>query len=125
MTTEMVRLCQNLTHGPTCHQQQIPDLIILWNSENAAVEALKHFVPAYPFNAEDKIVNNFVSKYLEQLGDSNVAARRGSALAIGVLPLKFLATRWKALLDGEMEGEKERRLWWWCVGAAASVGLQW
>lgn len=66
--------------------------------QNAAVEALKHFVPAYLLNAEDKIVNDFVSKYLEQLRDSNVAARRGSALAIGVLPLKFLATRWNVVL---------------------------
>ncbi|KAG5538591.1 hypothetical protein RHGRI_019238 [Rhododendron griersonianum] len=66
--------------------------------QNAAVEALKHFLPAYLLNAEDKIVNDFVSKYLEQLRDSNVAARRGSALAIGVLPLKFLATRWNVVL---------------------------
>ncbi|KAH7863931.1 hypothetical protein Vadar_023696 [Vaccinium darrowii] len=66
--------------------------------QNAAVEALKHFVPAYLVNAEDKIVNDFVSKYLEQLRDSNVAARRGSALAISVLPLKFLAKRWKVVL---------------------------
>lgn len=74
------------------------NLVIFCDVQNAAVEALKHFVPAYLLNAEDKTINDFVSKYLEQLRDSNVAARRGSALAIGVLPLKFLATRWKVVL---------------------------
>lgn len=76
----------------------ILNLVVLCDVQNAAVEALKHFVPAYLVNAEDKIVNDFVSKYLEQLRDSNVAARRGSALAISVLPLKFLAKRWKVVL---------------------------
>ncbi|KAG5545284.1 hypothetical protein RHGRI_017671 [Rhododendron griersonianum] len=100
--------------------------------QNAAVEALKHFVPAYLLNSEDKIVNNFVSKYLEQLGDSHVVVRRGSALAIGVLPSKFLATRWKAFLAtrwkaflatrwkaiGEMEGREREEI---VVGAPVVV----
>ena len=38
------------------------------------------------------------SKYLERLTDPNAAARRGSALAIGVLPYEFLAKRWRVIL---------------------------
>ncbi|PSS24147.1 Tubulin-folding cofactor D like [Actinidia chinensis var. chinensis] len=66
--------------------------------QNAAVEALKCFVPAYLVNTDDKSVDDFLSKYLEQLRDPNVAARRGSALAIRILPLKFLAKRWNVVL---------------------------
>ncbi|GFY94224.1 ARM repeat superfamily protein [Actinidia rufa] len=66
--------------------------------QNAAVEALKCFVPAYLVNTGDKSVDDFLSKYLEQLRDPNVAARRGSALAISILPLKFLAKRWNVVL---------------------------
>ena len=66
--------------------------------QNAAVEALKCFVPAYLVNTDDKRVDDFLSKYLEQLRDPNVAARRGSALAIRILPLKFLAKRWNVVL---------------------------
>ncbi|KAL6981770.1 hypothetical protein U1Q18_023391 [Sarracenia purpurea var. burkii] len=66
--------------------------------QNAAVKALKHFCPAYLANVDDKSVNDFISKYLEQLSDPNVAARRGSALAISVLPFKFLAKRWTLVL---------------------------
>lgn len=32
------------------------------------------------------------------LADPNVAVRRGSALAIGVLPYKFLTSRWRNVL---------------------------
>lgn len=39
-----------------------------------------------------------MSKYLEQLVDPNVAARRGSALALGVLPINLLVKDWKVLL---------------------------
>ncbi|GFY92637.1 ARM repeat superfamily protein [Actinidia rufa] len=35
--------------------------------QNAAVEALKCFVPAYLVNTDDKSVDDFLSKYLEQL----------------------------------------------------------
>lgn len=38
------------------------------------------------------------SKYLEQLKNPNVAVRRGSALAIGVLPYEYLANRWRDVL---------------------------
>ncbi|THG09795.1 hypothetical protein TEA_010571 [Camellia sinensis var. sinensis] len=78
-------LTENLRH-PNSHIQ------------NAAVEALKHFVPAYLVGADDKSVSDIMSKYLEQLTDPNVAARRGSAFAIGVLPFELLAKRWKIVI---------------------------
>ncbi|KAI8023191.1 Tubulin-folding cofactor D [Camellia lanceoleosa] len=59
---------------------------------------LKHFVPAYLVGADDKSVSDIVSRYLEQLTDPNVAARRGSAFAIGVLPFELLAKRWKIVI---------------------------
>ncbi|KAF5184838.1 Tubulin-specific chaperone d [Thalictrum thalictroides] len=63
--------------------------------QSCAVEALKHFVPAYLVSTS---VNDIASKYLKLLDDPNVSARRGSALAIGVLPFEFLAKRWKVLV---------------------------
>ncbi|KAI7993876.1 Tubulin-folding cofactor D [Camellia lanceoleosa] len=78
-------LTENLRH-PNSHIQ------------NAAVEALKHFVPAYLVGADDKSVSDIMSRYLEQLTDPNVAARRGSAFAIGVLPFELLAKRWKIVI---------------------------
>ncbi|KAL0339271.1 UNVERIFIED_CONTAM: Tubulin-folding cofactor D [Sesamum angustifolium] len=78
-------LNENLKH-PNCHIQ------------NAAVEALRHYVPAYLLSTENKGATDIVSRYLEQLTDPNVAARRGSALALGVLPFEFLAKEWKSLL---------------------------
>lgn len=47
---------------------------------------------------ENKGVNDIMSRYIEQLTDSNVAARRGSALALGILPLEFLARGWKSVI---------------------------
>ncbi|KAL6573688.1 hypothetical protein OROHE_002147 [Orobanche hederae] len=75
----LATVCENLRHP----NSQI---------QGAAVKALKHFVRAYLVNAD------ITSKFLEDLTDPNVAVRRGSALAIGVLPGKFLATRWKDVL---------------------------
>ncbi|CBI38891.3 unnamed protein product, partial [Vitis vinifera] len=66
--------------------------------QNAAVQALKYFVPAYLIKGDNENLNNMTSKYLEQLTDPNAAARRGSALAIGVLPYEFLAKRWRVIL---------------------------
>ncbi|XP_059651568.1 tubulin-folding cofactor D [Cornus florida] len=68
------------------------------NIQNAAVKALKQFVSAYLVSTNDKGAKDITSKYLEQLTDSNVAARRGSAVALGVLPFEFLAKRWKDVL---------------------------
>ncbi|PRQ56920.1 putative tubulin-specific chaperone D, tubulin-folding cofactor D [Rosa chinensis] len=65
--------------------------------QDAAVKALKHFVQAYLI-AADVGGASITSKYLELLTDPNVAVRRGSALAIGVLPCKLLANRWKDVL---------------------------
>ncbi|PIN05322.1 Beta-tubulin folding cofactor D [Handroanthus impetiginosus] len=66
--------------------------------QNAAVEALKHYIPAYLASTENKGANDIVSRYLGQLTDLNVAARRGSALALGVLPFEFLVKDWKSIL---------------------------
>nr|XP_009782677.1 PREDICTED: tubulin-folding cofactor D isoform X2 [Nicotiana sylvestris] len=66
--------------------------------QGAAVAALKRFFPAYLVASESKGINTITSGYLEQLTDPNVAARRGSSLALGVLPYKFLAKGWKDIL---------------------------
>lgn len=68
------------------------------NIQNVAVEALKQFIPSYFVKTDDKAVDTVISKYLDLLRDPNVAARRGSALAIGVLPFDFLARGWKVVL---------------------------
>lgn len=67
--------------------------------QSAAVEALKCFTHAYLMGMEDKSINEMLSKYLQQLSDANVAARRGSSLALGVLPIDFLAKQWKTVLS--------------------------
>ncbi|KAF6174696.1 hypothetical protein GIB67_008751 [Kingdonia uniflora] len=66
--------------------------------QSSAVEALKHFVPAYFIDTDDGGALDITSKYLKLLDDPNVASRRGSALAVGVLPYKFLAKRWKVVI---------------------------
>ncbi|XP_075094332.1 tubulin-folding cofactor D isoform X4 [Nicotiana tabacum] len=66
--------------------------------QGAAVAALKSFFPAYLVASESKGINTITSRYLEQLTDPNVAARRGSSLALGVLPYKYLAKGWKDIL---------------------------
>ncbi|PWA61400.1 ARM repeat superfamily protein [Artemisia annua] len=67
--------------------------------QNAANQAFKHFVPTYFAKIDEKGSYDITLKYLEQLTDANVAVRRGSALAIGVLPFEFIATRWKMVLE--------------------------
>lgn len=67
--------------------------------QNAANQGFKHFVPTYFAKTDDKGTNDITLKYLEQLTDANVAVRRGSALAIGVLPFELLVTRWKMVLQ--------------------------
>nr|XP_027106476.1 tubulin-folding cofactor D-like [Coffea arabica] len=66
--------------------------------QHAAVEALKRFVCAYLVGLGNKSIYDILPKYLEQLNDANVAARRGSALALGVLPSDILASQWKVVL---------------------------
>ncbi|GKV12903.1 hypothetical protein SLEP1_g23988 [Rubroshorea leprosula] len=60
----------------------------------AAVKAVKNFVQAY-LNAANASSSSITSKYLELLSDPNVAVRRGSAMALGVLPYEFLANQWR------------------------------
>ncbi|CAN4125852.1 unnamed protein product [Withania somnifera] len=82
--------------------------------QGAAVAALKSFFPAYFVSLETKVFKAITSRYLEQLTDPNVAARRGSALALGVLPFKFLSEGWKGILHKlcaacEIEDNPEER----------------
>uniref|UniRef100_A0A2N9FXF6 Tubulin-folding cofactor D C-terminal domain-containing protein n=1 Tax=Fagus sylvatica TaxID=28930 RepID=A0A2N9FXF6_FAGSY len=66
--------------------------------QNAAVNALKHFVEAYLVAADTGGTGDITSKYLQMLTDPNVAIRRGSAVALGVLPYEFLVNRWRDVL---------------------------
>jgi hypothetical protein len=66
--------------------------------QNAAINALKHFFQAYMVAAETGGTGDIMSKYLQMLTDPNVAIRRGSALALGVLPYDLLANRWRDVL---------------------------
>lgn len=66
--------------------------------QNDAVKALEHFVRAYLVTTNNEGASSITSKYLEQLTDQNVAVRRGSAMALGVLPYELLANRWRDVL---------------------------
>ncbi|XP_065031370.1 tubulin-folding cofactor D-like isoform X2 [Musa acuminata AAA Group] len=66
--------------------------------QNSAVDALKNFVPAYLVTLGDKVANEITIKYLELLDDPNVAARRGAALALGILPYEFLVRKWRSII---------------------------
>ncbi|KAL9142098.1 hypothetical protein ABFS82_14G146900 [Erythranthe guttata] len=82
--------------------------------QNAAIEAFKHYIPAYLISMDNKGMNDIISRYLAQLSDPNVAARRGSALALGVLPFEFLSQGWKSVLTKlcsscEIENNAEER----------------
>ncbi|RAL54060.1 hypothetical protein DM860_004531 [Cuscuta australis] len=67
--------------------------------QGASVAALKSFIPAYLVAIENKPSFDILEKYLEQLNEPNAAARRGSALALGILPCEFLAKGWKNVLS--------------------------
>ncbi|VFQ75756.1 unnamed protein product [Cuscuta campestris] len=67
--------------------------------QGASVAALKSFIPAYLVAIENKPSIDILDKYLEQLNEPNAAARRGSALALGILPCEFLAKGWKNVLS--------------------------
>lgn len=47
---------------------------------------------------DSAVVGDITLKYMEQLTDPNAAVRRGSALALGVLPYELLASRWRDVL---------------------------
>ncbi|XP_047156873.1 tubulin-folding cofactor D [Vigna umbellata] len=66
--------------------------------QNAAVKGLKHFICSYMHGSDNKGTNDVTTKYLSMLPDPNVAVRRGSALALGVLPYKLLANQWRNVL---------------------------
>ncbi|CAL4934301.1 unnamed protein product [Urochloa decumbens] len=65
----------------------------------AAVDALKNFIPTYLIFSGEKIANGIISKYMALLDDPNVAARRGAALALGILPHKFLILKWMPVMS--------------------------
>lgn len=46
----------------------------------------------------DKKAADLISKHLKHLTDPNVAVRRGSALALGVLPHELLIAKWNDVL---------------------------
>ncbi|XP_010449749.1 PREDICTED: tubulin-folding cofactor D-like isoform X2 [Camelina sativa] len=61
--------------------------------QNAAVNAVKQLVQTY-LVCNNKIAVELVSKHLKHLTDTNVAVRRGFALALGVLPCELLTAKW-------------------------------
>ncbi|KDP25804.1 hypothetical protein JCGZ_22526 [Jatropha curcas] len=74
------------------------DYALATEVQDAAVKALKHFVKAYIGSAKSGSAGGITSKYLGQLTDQNIAVRRGSALALGVLPYEYLAGHRKDVL---------------------------
>uniref|UniRef100_A0A1J3H4V5 Tubulin-folding cofactor D n=1 Tax=Noccaea caerulescens TaxID=107243 RepID=A0A1J3H4V5_NOCCA len=62
--------------------------------QNAAVNAVKQLLQSYLIGNDKKCVD-LISKHLKHLTDPNVAVRRGSALALGVLPYELLIAKWK------------------------------
>lgn len=60
---------------------------------------MKHFIPTYLVSAGEKIANDVISKYVTLLDDPNVAARRGGALALGILPYEFLLLKWMPVMS--------------------------
>lgn len=62
--------------------------------QNAAVSAVQQLVQSYLIG-NDKKSADLISKHLKHLTDPNVAVRRGSALALGVLPYELLIAKWK------------------------------
>ncbi|XP_057830679.2 tubulin-folding cofactor D isoform X2 [Cryptomeria japonica] len=65
----------------------------------SAVKALKQFVHTYLISADTLVIKDITSKYLLLLrNDPNVAAKRGSALALSALPNEFLFSDWANIL---------------------------
>lgn len=71
---------------------------LLPDIQTAAVKALKHFAQAYLIATDNKNATGITLKYLLLLDDSNVAVRRGSAMALGVLPYELLASQWRDVI---------------------------
>ncbi|PKI70409.1 hypothetical protein CRG98_009184 [Punica granatum] len=65
--------------------------------QTAACKALRHFSLVY-LVAPGNHSTDFTSKNLGLLRDPNVAVRRGSAMALGVLPYELLANRWRDVI---------------------------
>ncbi|XP_010559107.1 PREDICTED: tubulin-folding cofactor D [Tarenaya hassleriana] len=94
--------CISLTHVPL--SERTKQLLLGTLSENlrhpnsqiqnAAVNAVKQFVQSYLVGSSSEAVD-LISKHLKLLTDTNVAARRGSALALGVLSYNLLVAKWK------------------------------
>uniref|UniRef100_A0A7N0ZQQ9 Tubulin-specific chaperone D n=2 Tax=Kalanchoe fedtschenkoi TaxID=63787 RepID=A0A7N0ZQQ9_KALFE len=108
MRTAVSRFTECLSLAAICLSDEIKRGLLDTLSENlrhpnsqiqkAAVEALKHFVASYLVSTDAGNASDIVLKYLDQLADLNVAARRGAALALGVLPYKLLEKRWRDVL---------------------------
>lgn len=59
---------------------------------------MKHFIPTYLVSSGEKMANDIISKYVALLDDPNVAARRGAALTLGILPYEFLILKWMPVM---------------------------
>ncbi|XP_078448092.1 ARM repeat superfamily protein [Wolffia australiana] len=66
--------------------------------QSSAVSALKHFVAVYLLKSDSDDFAAVMHKHISLLKDSNVAARRGSALALGVMPPEFLTRSWEVVI---------------------------
>ncbi len=66
----------------------------------AAVPALRAFLQAYVITTGPAAPQQVTQKYLSSLQDANVAVRRGSAMALGVLPRWLLLSRAHEVIKG-------------------------
>ncbi|KAK9143260.1 hypothetical protein Syun_012660 [Stephania yunnanensis] len=98
--------CISVTHLPLpekIKRSLLDTLLENLRHPNAQIQACAPLIGIlspilYLANKSDEGFNSITLKYLKLLEDPNVAARRGSALAIGALPLEFLLTKWKFVL---------------------------
>ncbi|XP_031483378.1 tubulin-folding cofactor D isoform X1 [Nymphaea colorata] len=67
--------------------------------QDSAAKALKVLLRAYFANVDSSFSSYLLQKYIVLLDDPNVAARRGSPLALGVLPPEFLVKTWRVVLE--------------------------
>ncbi|KAK9103212.1 hypothetical protein Sjap_020466 [Stephania japonica] len=95
--------CISVTHLPLpekIKRNLLDTLLDNLRHPNAQIQACAPLIGILSplVHANPDCFNNITSKYLKLLEDPNVAGRRGSALAIGALPLEFLVTKWKFVL---------------------------
>ncbi|CAN6460921.1 unnamed protein product [Victoria cruziana] len=67
--------------------------------QDSAAKALKALLRAYFSTVDSSFSSDLLHRYIALLDDPNVAARRGSPLALGVLPPEFLVNQWRIVLE--------------------------